>query len=344
MTRAVAQTPSDLVLSSTTESQEAIEHAVSEDWKEPFIPKAEQEAEEKARIEAAKATLEEAETDEEKAERVAAEAEAQHADETPDERAQRIADEAEPVKGNWSKRVNKLTARNARIAEELRVERESRERLEARLSALERGESPTVRSDEPPALVSDMPGKPKRIDFKDEETYVSALIKYERSNEDYKEQVQEQREHATKIFAEHAARVDEAQDRYDDWENVAKSALNMILPPAVDFAIREMSNSADVLYFIAKHPEAYEKMSTLSPSQQVIEAGRISDRLAAGKPAIVNGNNGGNGKPRKSRSAPPEPIVPGGRRPTSQGKKLEDMDMDEYYRTRMAQRAQRRAH
>jgi hypothetical protein len=339
MTRAVAQTPSDLVLSSTTESQEAIEHAVSENWKDPFVPAAEKAAVDKAAKEAAEKVLVEQETPEQKTEREAKEGEASHAEETPEERAQRIADEAEPVKGNWSKRVNKLTARNARIQEELRAERTSRERLETRLAALERGEKPPERDQAPP-MASDLPGKPKRVEFQDEETYVSALIKYERANEDYKEQITAQREHATRIFAEHAERIDEARDRYEDWDAVAKSAMNMELPPAVDFAIREMSNSADVLYHIAKNPAVFEKMSQLSSSQQVIEAGRISDRLLAKN----DGNGRANGNAQRSRKAPPEPITPGGRRSTPQGKKLEDMDPDEFYRARMAMRAARRPH
>lgn len=331
MTRAVSQTPSDLVLSSTTETQEQLEHAVSENWKDPFISEKDKEAAKAKEVEDAKAVL--AETEEGK------EPEDEHAEETPEQRAQRIADEAEPVKGNWSKRVNKLTARNARIAEELRTEREAREKLEVRLASLERGEKPTSSNDGSNAMVGDLPGKPKRIDFKDEETYVSALIKYERANEDFKEQQTELRAHAEKVFREHGARIEEARSRYDDWEEVADAANDMPIPPQVDFAIREMSNGADVLYFLAKNPKAYEKMSAMSPSQQVIEAGRISDRLIAANP---NGN--GNGKPRRQRTPAPEPITPGGRRPTTQGKKLDDMEMDEYYRARMAQRAQRRAH
>ncbi len=338
MTRAVAQEPRDIVLTSSTESQEQLDHAVSENWKDPFIPAAEKEAEEKAAKEAAEKAALEKETPEDKAARETAETE-QH-EETPEERAQRIADEAEPVKGNWSKRVNKLTARNARISEELRTEREARERLEARLSALERGDKSAPPNDAAtPSASPDLPGKPKRIEFKDEETYVSALIKYERANEDYKEQVEAQNEHAKRIFGEHAARVDEARDNHEDWNEVAKSAEDMILPPAVDFAIREMPNSAEVLYYLAKHREEFERLSALSPLQMAIACGRISDRLA--KP--VSGSSDGNGRPRKPRPAAPEPITPGGRRPTSQGKKLEDMDPDEYYRARIAQRAARRA-
>jgi hypothetical protein len=348
MTRAVAQVPSDLVLSSTTESQEAIEHAVSENWKDPFIPAKEKEAAKAAEIEAAKAVLEIEETPDEKTERERVEAEAEHADETPDERAQRIADEAEPVKGNWSKRVNKLTARNARISEELRVEREAREKLESRLASLERGEKPDQRSDAETSAIADLPNKPKRIEFQDEGAYVEKLIQWTKANEDYKEGIQEQNEYVAQVLAAHGQRVDAAIDKYDDWEEVRKTTKNMIMPISVDFAIREMSNGPDVLYHFAKNPAVFERMSKMSPSQQVIEAGRISDRLAG-----ANGANSGNGngKSKKARVASPDPITPGGRRSVAGRETIEDLaaksgveGTEAYIRKRMADRRARLAH
>jgi len=343
MTRAVAQTPSDLVLSSTTESQEAIEHAVSDNWKDPFIPAAEKKAADEAARKAAEATLAETETAEQKAERERVEAEAEHVEETPEQKAQRIADEAEPVKGNWSKRVNKLTARNARIAEELRIEREARAKLEARLSALERGEKqPTDDSSTP--NVADLPGKPKRIDFQDEGQYLEKMIDWTKRNEDYKEGMQEEQERVKQVLDAHAVRIEEARDRYDDWDQIAKSAEKLFLPIAVDFAIREMNNSADVLYFLAKNPKEFERMNKLTNNQQIIEAGRISDKLTARAGA------NGNGTTRRQRNAPPEPITPGGRRTAAHGTKLEDIaekqgvdGTEEYIRARRAMRIARRA-
>lgn len=346
MTRAVAQTPSDLVLSSTTESQEAIDHAVSEEWKEPFIPKAQKEADEKAKVEAAKATLEAVETPEQKTEREAKEAEIAHADETPEQKAQRIADEEEPVKGKWSKRVNKLTARLARSSDELQQERTKREDLERRLSALERGETAAPRVEGTPEAVPDLPNKPKRIDFQDEAQYVEKLIQWTKANEDYREGMQEEQERFKQVFKAHTERIDDARDRYEDWDAVAKAAGRMFLPIQVDMAIREMENSADVFYFLAKTPAAFEKMGKMSPSQQIVEAGRISDKLAAGN----RGNGNGNGASRRQRTAPPEPITPGGRRSTATKTNLTDIAntqgvdaTEQYIRERRAMRTARRA-
>jgi chromosome segregation ATPase len=284
------------VLSSTTESQEALEHAVSEDWKDPFVPKAEREAEEKAKVDAAKATLEAAETaetDEEKA----ADKEGESHEETIEERAQRIADEAEPVKGNWSKRVNKLTARNARITEELRQEREARERLESRLAAFERGEKPADKPSDSSAI-ADLPGKPRRASFKSEDEFVESLIDWTKKNEEYKEGQQEEGLRVRQVLDSHAGRVDEARDKYDDWDQVAKAAERMMLPIPVDFAIRELDNSAEVFYAIAKDPKLYERLTKMTPNQAIIEAGRISDRLAAGSRGM-GGNGNGNGARRR---------------------------------------------
>jgi hypothetical protein len=338
MTRAIAQTPSDLVLSSTTESQEAIEHAVSENWKENFVPAAEKKAADEKAIADAKAILEAQETPEQKEERETAEAEeaAGHEGETDEQKTAREKEEQEriPGKRGWSKRVNKLTARNARIQLELEQERTARQDLERRLAALELGEKAEPRivrgsrfdNEGVSDAVPDLPNKPKRIDFTDESQYVEKLIQWTKANEEYKDGIQEENERAKQVFVAHGERIEGARDRYEDWDAVAKSAEHMTLVPAVDFAIREMPNSADVLYHIAKNPKVYQAMSRLSPFQQVAEAVRISDRLAGGSRSSTNGN----GVVKKTRPSI-EPIVPGGRRSTAQGKKLDDMNMDEYY-------------
>jgi hypothetical protein len=348
MTRAIAQTPSDLVLSSTTESQEAIEHAVSENWKEGFVPAAEKKAAEEKALADAKAILEAQETPEQKEEREATEAEeaAGHEGETDEQKTAREKEEQEriPGKRGWSKRVNKLTARNARIQSELEQERTARQDVERRLAALERGEKPgaSERVDNT-STIADLPNKPKRIDFTDESQYVEKLIQWTKANEEYKDGIQEENERAKQVFVAHGERIEDARDRYEDWDAVAKSAEHMTLVPAVDFAIREMSNSADVLYHIAKNPKVYQAMSKLSPFQQVAEAVRISDRLVGGSRSSTNGN----GAARKVRPAI-EPIVPGGRRSKATGESLQDLaedrspeGMEKYRQARRAMRSAR---
>jgi hypothetical protein len=321
MTRVAAQEPSDLVLSSVTETQEQLDHAVGENWKQPFVPEAEKKAlEEKAKVEE--------------------EVKAKLAEEKPPAEEKEVEEHEEheeiPGKGGWSKRVNKLTARNARLAEEVEQERTKREDLERRLAALERGDKPAARQADDGPAIADLPNKPKRIDFKDEEKYVESLIQWTKANEDNREAVAEEQARMQKVFDAHRERLIVARETHDDWDAVAKAAEHMILQPSVDLAIREMENSAEVLYYLATHPEEYEKMSKLTPLMQVGQAVRISDRLAA--PA--NGNGNGNRKPRAIAA---EPITPGGKRPTKSSVKLEDMQTDDYLAARRQMRAQRRA-
>jgi hypothetical protein len=329
MTRAAAQEPSDLVLSSVTETQEQLDHAVSENWKAPFVPAAEKaEADKKAQIEEeVKAKL--AETVEEEA------PPEEKADESTEDEAQKIADAEEPVKGKWSKRVNKLTARNARLAEEARAANERAANLEARLAALERGEKPgaTERREDAP-LVADLPNKPKRADYQDESTYLEKMIQWTRANEDNREAAQAEQERLKQTYNAHRGRIDLARETHDDYDDVAKAAEHMTLSPAVEMAIMEMDNSAEVLYFLATHPEAYDKMAELTPFRQIGEATRISDKIGARGAAVPV---------RRQRPTAPEPIAPNGKRPTKSSVKLEDMSADDYYRARLDMRRRNRA-
>jgi hypothetical protein len=338
MTRAVAAEPSDLILSSVTETQEQLDHAVSENWKAPFVPKVEQEAEAKKKEieEEVKAKLAEKEDADDKNKHISDDTEQsskEDGEESLEERAQRLADEEEPVKGKWSKRVNKLTARNVRLAEEARAANERALSLEARLAALERGEKPAAgtRTEDAPN-VADLPNKPKRAEFKDDETYLDKMIQWTKANEEYREGAAAEQSRLQENFANHRERLAQAREEHEDWDAVAKSAESMTIPPAVEMAIMEMENSAEVLYYLASHPEAYEKMSELTPFRQIGEATRISDKLAA-KIAPA----------KRARSAPPEPISPGGKRPTKSSVKLDDMSTDDYLAARRQMRAQRRA-
>src|ERR1700685_1599382 len=137
---AIRKEPSDLVLTSTTETQEQMDHAVSDDWRKPFVPAAEKAAIEaqKAKDDAAKIESDKAKEDDKPGE-TSPKGDVAN-DEKPPEGGERS--DKDSGKGGWQKRVDTLTARNTKISEDLRLERESRERLEARLAALERGEKP----------------------------------------------------------------------------------------------------------------------------------------------------------------------------------------------------------
>jgi hypothetical protein len=339
---AIRKEPSDLVLTSTTETQEQMDHAVSDDWRKPFVPAAEKAAEEEKK----KKDDAKNETIEEKSPEVKLGNESEKVSDNEKRRegveeAPR-GDKDDRGKGGWQKRVDTLTARNTKISEDLRFERESRERLEARLAALERGEkSPASgeRGTEKAAegTIPDLPGKPVRDQFKSNEEYMEKYLGWLRKNEDHKDAVQAENDRLKTVFDGHRARVLEARTRISDYEEVMNDpeTAKMTLHPALHNAIMEMDNGPDVLYYVATHPEVYEKLKTMTPLKGIGEFTRISDKLAAqAKPPA--GSNGRKERPKV------EPIAAGGRRSSTSGKTLEDMSTDDYVAARRTMRQARR--
>jgi hypothetical protein len=338
---ALRKEPSDLVLTSTTEPQEALDHAVGENWKQPFIPAAVKAAAEEERL----AALKEAEDKKEAEKEVVAEKQDKEdaAADKGDEESR--AGDKKNDQGGWSKRVNTLTARNTKMAEELRLERESRERLEARLAALERGEKPVVGDktvsggqEEVGASIPDLPGKPVRGQFKSDEEYMEKYVGWLRQNEDHKDAVHAENDRLKAVFDAHRTRTQEARTRYDDYEEVMNDpqTVKMTLHNAVNMAVMEMDNSADIYYFLATHPEEYKKLETMTPLRGIAQMGIISDQIAARRGA------NGNGAQKKQRVPPPEPIAAGGRRSGAANKPLGDMTTEEYLAARRSMRQARR--
>ena len=343
MTRENRLEPRDLVLSSTTETQEALDHAVSENWEKPFVPGQKKE-EPKPKVEEPEVEGKEeddADTDDNRIVRGGdqesqSESGEDQGDGKDEEGQSETEGNEEKPKGKlgWSKRVNKLTARNARLQEELDTERRKREDMEARLSRLESGKPAEKTEEGKPGEVADLPNKPQRAQFKNDEEFISSLVKWERANEEHKASVTAENNRMKEIFDAHRERTSEARERYEDWDEVADSAKNMRIHPTVEMAIMEMENSADVLYHLATHPDTYEKLEGMTVFQGISEMTRISDKLAARtqKPAASK-------KPRPSLDEPIEPT----RRPTKSSKKLEEMSTEEYLaaRSRMRQARQR---
>lgn len=341
MTRENRLEPRDLVLSSTTETQEALDHAVSENWEKPFVPrqKKEEPKDDKTKRpvddEAANDKSDEDATDDTEGNEESADGTGSGDAEDSGSESEEKHEEEEKPKGKlgWSKRVNKLTARNARLQSELDEERRKREDIEARLSRLESGKAPEKIEEGKPGEVADLPNKPQRAQFKSDEEFISSLVKWERANEEHKANVAAENNRMKDIFDAHRERTSEARERYDDWDEVADSAKNMRIHPTVEMAIMEMENSADVLYHLATHPETYEKLEGMTVFQGISEMTRISDKLAARTQKAA--------APKKQRPSLDEPIEPT-RRPAKSSKKLEEIkDPDEYIAARRQMRQAR---
>jgi hypothetical protein len=145
-------------------------------------------------------------------------------------------------------------------------------------------------------------------DFKAEEKFNALTQRQKDAESNAKQQTEVERQTELKHEL-----INAGESKYADFEEVVNGSKAEI-SNAAWFAILETSNSADILYHLAKNDEEAKKFAALSPYAQAKEIGKLEDRLSA--------------KPPLKTSNAPEPIKPieGGHNLT---KKLEDMTYEE---------------
>lgn len=176
-----------------------------------------------------------------------------------------------PKKKGFQKRIDKLT-------------KEKRE-LEARLSALEQKFQQGNQQSTQPAAKSN--AKPVSENFNSYDEFLEALADWkvderERQREAQRAQ-QEQQAKAQEQQKSFGQRVEAAREKHEDFDEVA-GRDDVIIPPAAAQAIVEATDGAEIMYHLGKHPEIAEKLQGLSPYQQVLEIGRISQSFAQPTP------------------------------------------------------------
>jgi hypothetical protein len=78
---------------------------------------------------------------------------------------------------------------------------------------------------------------------------------------------------------EHLARIQEAKNRYPDWDEVRARVERETLPRDVWDAVQQAPNSADVTYFLASNDELRKQLNGLPPQHRANEIRRISADL-----------------------------------------------------------------
>jgi hypothetical protein len=148
------------------------------------------------------------------------------------------------------------------------------------------------------------PERPKEADFKAYSDFTVALARwavkideYERNQAQKKKAIEE---YENKIKTAHAARVNEAKARYDDWDAVFEDLDNRSLSQLMYLYIPESDNGAEILYYLATHREELARIRQLNPMRQAYELGRIEDQLSAGD----KGADGEGDKPAKPAAKP----------------------------------------
>jgi len=277
-----------ITVESTTAPQYELNHAVSEDRKNPEALDKFKEQEEKA--------TPGARTDAEKT----------PVSGTDDHKEPEGKKEAEDdLQVGARKRIDKLTAR-AKTAEETVAE------LRTRLEALEKGkEQPKTDTKQPQAATE----RPKRADFlaqgKSDEEYEDALFAWRAVEDERKALTAEIEDRTKEIVSTHNERMTAAKEKYHDFEDKlktttipwdAKNPQDVQASKAFQVAIHECDNGPDVLYEIAQKPELAAQFAGLSPARTQLLIGRISASLLPSETPEKK-------EPPKTRvAAPPKPV------------------------------------
>lgn len=254
--------------------------------------------------------------------------------------AETAASDEEPAK-KPAKGVQKALDRLTKRAEEAeRKAREAEEALQRTLKAIEEGRAHKPSTDETPENVTDPePAKPNKADFSDPEAWDAAIVQYadekaawtarrevdKARQADEKQRIERAQAEAQKAVADaHAARVEKAVEKYEDFHEVAESPdVQISLPMA--HAIINHDQGPDIQYFLGKNPAEAKRIAAIpSVAGQLVELGIIAASLKQTKaPASAESVT----KPITSAPAPIKPTTAGTAGVT---KSPDEMSMEEY--------------
>lgn len=281
---------SEITVSSSTDTQKAVDEA--------------------ARYGSKSATTE-AEKAEPKESEVAQEAETEAEPETATEESSKEEPEEEgeesevvgKTRRKLLRQVSRLNSRNITLQEQLEEARE-------RLRKAEEGAG-----GKPPSPAQQGKPDPKDAKYKGRpyEEYVEDLADWKLSQREVAKAQAEQDQYVRQVFDDYNQQVEQMRDKYDDFDEVLGKD-NVPVPMIAINAMYEMSNGAEVAYYIAKHPELREQLLEWNePNTRggirriIVELDRISEQL--GGTSASRSKNNGSPKPRPVTAAP-APIKP----------------------------------
>ncbi len=141
-----------------------------------------------------------------------------------------------------------------------------------------------------PEPVKDEPA-PKQEDFKTYEEFARADARHAAREEAAKavQGLSAKVENATRhVEAQHQEadwnkREAKAREKYADYDEVARDE-DLSITPHMATAIKQMDEGTDVAYHLGEHPDEAARIAQLAPVGQVIELGRIANKIARPKP------------------------------------------------------------
>lgn len=239
----------------------------------------------------------------------------------------------------------------AETPEQQEARKESRRARQARRHAMELGEARAearlLRERLAAAEGKSQPrssGEPQRDQFEDYEGYLRAVARYEAKQEAEaakKSIVEETRGQAQQALSR--AELDKREASWAEREKVVRAAHSDYESAVQEYvadgrtgplaelayAVREFITESDqgpaLLHYLATHDAEHDRLTNLSPARQLIELGKLEDKVKA--------------PPPKETSAAPPPVKPVGQGKSGTHGYSENMSDAEYKAWRKAQGA-----
>jgi hypothetical protein len=329
----------DFIVASTTATQEEVDHAVSENWRER-VPDPEIKPEVKPEV---SAEVEESETPVAAQETEKAETESATEAETTQEKPK--------GKGGFQKKIDKLTRERSEATERAdNLERELSE-FRAKFDAIEQRLAPKAETQQEKPKTEAIAGKPLESEigtkFKDWPEYNEALIDWKAEEKiqarlderDKNAQERELENYREEIGNEYRKNLDEFRKATPDFDAAVDRAAKagMQLPVPIIDRIRALSNGPDVTYHLVNNPEEALALIQAEPSEGFVMLGILSASLKPSEPP----------KPAPAKkvvsTAPPahKPVTGASARGAVTLEDLSKQGTDDYIRARKVQIAQR---
>lgn len=131
---------------------------------------------------------------------------------------------------------------------------------------------------------------PRESDFESYDDFVTAkaIHAMEAKQREQQQAALQQHEQQLRVQRQQQfqAQVQDAQSRYDDFNQVAFNPSVPITPEIAD-VLATSDKGADVAYYLGKHPEVAAQLASLDPLHAAIEVGKLSATLQLPTPKTV---------------------------------------------------------
>jgi hypothetical protein len=177
-----------------------------------------------------------------------------------------------------------------RLGKEIaKLRRESDERLLDAIGRLNGGKQQQQEASTASATTKE-DKEPREEDFTDYKEFTRALARFEVRQE---RKAEEQRQHEARtkeeqtahteqrntVIAEHNERLEDARDRFDDFDDVLAETKVQVTQWIGD-AIMESDDGPDLMYYLAQHPDEAQKLNEMRPASALRQLERIAAKVS----------------------------------------------------------------